>query len=228
MACRHCQRDVRIEGHGYCSACYSRLVRHGRLERVNIVNRGKICSFEGCEKAAFSRGLCQYHYDNQGHDLHHVWIQRKNRADHDPRWQIFDNFLEDVGERPSKKHQLRRIDKSKPFTKENVRWLDPIPYKQGTPEYTRDHQLQRQFGINLEEFNDILKEQGGVCAICKQPETRVDTRHNKLRDICVDHDHTTGKVRGLLCAECNTTLGRVKDSIEILQSAIAYLEKHQP
>lgn len=60
----------------------------------------------------------------------------------------------------------------------------------------------------------MLEAQGGCCAICKAP------KGNKL---CVDHDHRTGKVRGLLCSNCNAGLGMFKDSEDLLQSAKGYL-----
>ncbi len=64
--------------------------------------------------------------------------------------------------------------------------------------------------------------QGGVCAICGLPETRVVK--GKLNRLAVDHDHTTGRVRGLLCFRCNTCLGRFEDNVELLRAAEAYLE----
>lgn len=85
---------------------------------------------------------------------------------------------------------------------------------------SRDAYLQRTFGITIDEYEERLKKQNGVCAICKQPEIR---RRNKL--LSVDHDHDTGFVRGLLCGACNTGIGQLHDSPKLLREAIAYLEK---
>jgi hypothetical protein len=82
----------------------------------------------------------------------------------------------------------------------------------------RDYQLQRKYNISLDEYNKILESQNNVCFICKKPE-------QKQTNLAVDHCHTTGKVRGLLCTKCNTTIGLMDESIENLQSAINYLDK---
>ncbi|KPK13993.1 MAG: hypothetical protein AMJ56_00350 [Anaerolineae bacterium SG8_19] len=69
----------------------------------------------------------------------------------------------------------------------------------------------------------MLKAQNGVCAICNQPETHM--RNGKLKALAVDHDHKSGAIRGLLCSDCNTGIGKLKDDHKVLQSAIQYLEK---
>lgn len=79
-------------------------------------------------------------------------------------------------------------------------------------EKMRARQLLRKYGITLEQYDILLEEQGGVCALCGQPETAFEatTREGiqpKLKRLAVDHDHDTGEVRGLLCLLCNTRLG---------------------
>ncbi len=64
--------------------------------------------------------------------------------------------------------------------------------------------------------------QDGVCAICRRPETFITTGQGPCR-LSVDHDHKTGKVRGLLCRDCNVGLGNFGDSGERLRNAAAYL-----
>lgn len=82
----------------------------------------------------------------------------------------------------------------------------------------RDRILQRKFGITLAQYNEMLEKQGGKCKICKaDPKTL-------SKDLAVDHCHNTGKIRGLLCIACNTALGKLKDSPELLRVAISYLE----
>ena len=85
----------------------------------------------------------------------------------------------------------------------------------------RRYWLKSQYNLSLEDYNNKLKEQNHSCAICKCDET--DAFKGLL---FVDHDHKTGKVRGLLCHHCNTALGKFRDSQEILNSAINYLDKH--
>ena len=92
---------------------------------------------------------------------------------------------------------------------------------QENPDRTRNNDLKRNYGITLKEHQDMYNEQNGLCAICKK---EGDGRWKKL---CVDHDHKTGKVRKLLCRNCNMVLGQVEDNIHILQSMIQYLQQHE-
>ena len=81
--------------------------------------------------------------------------------------------------------------------------------------------LKRNFGISIEQYNDMLKNQDNKCAICL-----IDQK-DYIRKFGVDHNHTTKKVRGLLCTQCNSILGYSRDSIETLQRAIEYLKRTQ-
>lgn len=81
--------------------------------------------------------------------------------------------------------------------------------------------LQRRYGVTLEWYENKLEEQGGLCSICKY--SSEDTEGRRL---AVDHCHETGEARGLLCSTCNTGLGLLKDSEEVLLAAIAYLQRN--
>jgi len=89
---------------------------------------------------------------------------------------------------------------------------------QANPDRTKNNDLKRMYGITLEEHTKMFEKQNGVCAICKKP------GDGKWKKLCVDHCHTTGKVRGLLCKRCNIALGEVRDNTHILQSMIEYLQ----
>jgi hypothetical protein len=91
-------------------------------------------------------------------------------------------------------------------------------YKDKEALYNRRCKIKKKYGITLEEYDALETQQGGVCAICKQLPS--DPRGYRLH---VDHCHITGDIRGLLCSNCNAGLGRFKDSVERLQSAIEYL-----
>lgn len=88
------------------------------------------------------------------------------------------------------------------------------------PDAWRDYTLKRTFGISLAEYRTMLVAQNGVCAICLEP-------CKSGRDLAVDHDHVTGKVRALLCIRCNNGLGNFRDNLELLTSATRYLADHQ-
>ena len=81
----------------------------------------------------------------------------------------------------------------------------------------RKAHLKHTFGITHEDYESLLKGQKGVCAICKQPSSK--------KQLAVDHNHSTGEVRGLLCQSCNTALGLFKDNPSVLETAINYLNK---
>jgi hypothetical protein len=78
--------------------------------------------------------------------------------------------------------------------------------------------LRRKYGLEVEGYEDLKAWSNGGCAICGAP------NGTPSRRLCVDHDHATGEVRGLLCQTCNLGLGAFKDSIALLKVAIAYLE----
>lgn len=84
--------------------------------------------------------------------------------------------------------------------------------------------MKLSYWIEPEEYERLLKEQDHCCAVCGKHENDVDQRGHKYRRLVVDHCHTTGKVRGLLCHNCNILLGHAADNPDILQKALSYLE----
>lgn len=90
------------------------------------------------------------------------------------------------------------------------------------PDAHKARVLWSEFGITFEQYNEMLERQEELCAICQEPETA--TLRGTVRRLCVDHDHETGHVRGLLCTRCNTGIGLLGSNIE---AAIGYLEAAQ-
>ena len=82
----------------------------------------------------------------------------------------------------------------------------------------RKSHLRRKFGISLEDYEQLLQDQGGRCAICERPPREDIALH-------VDHEHGTGRIRGLLCFRCNNALGDLGDSRERLDAAAEYLDR---
>jgi hypothetical protein len=95
-------------------------------------------------------------------------------------------------------------------------------YREKNRETLVARERQRKFGITHAEYAELHHKQGGVCAICKKPETA--TRHGKVKSLAVDHCHATGRIRGLLCADCNTGIGKLKEDKSIFLAAIQYLQ----
>ena len=81
----------------------------------------------------------------------------------------------------------------------------------------------RKLGVSRDEYLAVLHGQMGACAVCGKHEAAVA---GKARGLHLDHDHTTGKRRGILCSRCNQILGRVQEDVTLLQSMIAYINKH--
>ena len=101
-------------------------------------------------------------------------------------------------------------------------------YRKKYPERYKGYDLKKHYGITLDQYTTLLKEQNGVCAICKQPEFARDHRTGKLRSLAVDHNHTTGRIRGLLCTNCNKAVGHLKDDSELARKCEEYLLKYRP
>ena len=83
---------------------------------------------------------------------------------------------------------------------------------------TREQRLHTRYGITIKEYERILATQGGVCAICRT--SRRDVRN---REMPVDHNHTTNKVRGILCDKCNRIIGLFNDDPDVIEAAVKYL-----
>jgi len=85
----------------------------------------------------------------------------------------------------------------------------------------RPYQLRVKYGVSVDEYNLMLEKQGFTCAICG---TDDGASAKGSKTFAVDHCHTTGAVRGLLCNNCNRALGLLKDDLSVLESAIKYLK----
>ncbi len=88
------------------------------------------------------------------------------------------------------------------------------------PRSSKHSEIKYKYGISLEEYNLKLISQGNCCAICG-----TDKPGGGHENLYVDHDHNTGKVRGLLCRSCNLMLGYAFDKIDTLESGIAYIKR---
>jgi hypothetical protein len=201
---------------GLCRKHYMRVQRHGDVGESRPDDWGK----------------------RQKHPAYKSWcnLRRYHRLDMQESWQEdFWAFVKDVPDRPPNS-QAQKPDPTKPWCKDNFYWKEKRgsseDYKQymrewrrkarsANPEYYFDQDLRRNYDVTLEWYRQQLFKQNNVCAICKQSETSVI--RGKVIAMPVDHDHTTGKVRGLLCTKCNRGLGLFRDNIGFLKSAISYL-----
>lgn len=137
-------------------------------------------------------------------EYQHLWYM-KNR----------DRLLE-----KAKNNRLKNKDRCIAATK---RWSEMNPDKRRLI-YLKSR-LKIKYNITADVYFSLLENQSGVCAICFSPETKIINNNKNIAILAVDHDHKTGKIRGLLCKSCNIAIGSMKDSIDRLLSAATYLRE---
>jgi len=156
---------------------------------------------------------------NKNKDLSCFWKQKRakdglrsdckdcNRIEHQ-KW-VENN--RDKTRESSRKFAKENRDKAK---KKLEKW------RKKNPEKVKDYRLKKRYGITIDQYNDTLEKQNHCCYICKKHKSEFD------KPFGVDHCHTTGKVRGLLCGKCNRAIGLLEDNKDIINSAKEYLEKN--
>lgn len=115
-----------------------------------------------------------------------------------------------------------RCERAAKFKLENA---DRVRAYYHTPEQVLKRRIKNleKFGLTPEDYDRMLAEQGGVCAICRGPESG-KAYGGGVKRLAVDHCHATGLVRGLLCGNCNKGLGNLGDSPERMREAARYVE----
>ena len=117
-----------------------------------------------------------------------------------------------------KNREKRKVYRRQPRIK-NQRNTYLRAYYRANKEKIRDRKKTKKHGLTLEEFNTILKAQDGKCAVCR-------TTDWGLVGPCVDHNHKTGEIRGILCSGCNTAEGLLKGDPIRAKALAVYMEKH--
>ena len=98
------------------------------------------------------------------------------------------------------------------------RWRSENPER--SQEIEEKATLKKRYGVTPEDYDRMLEERGGCCEICGR------SGANCKRSLCIDHDHLTGNLRGLLCAKCNLGIGYFSDNTTLLENAKVYLTKY--
>ena len=147
----------------------------------------KRASVQGYEERARSRGIDVTTYLN----LKKSYIGRRILAGKDPHSKLCPHCM-----------KAKRLDEF--YRRGNGQLVENCKNCRATAiaAVTRVNRFRDLYGITIAEYDEMFKAQGGVCAICGKPE--------KSRRISVDHDHATGRARGLLCTNCNVTLGKLE------------------
>lgn len=105
-----------------------------------------------------------------------------------------------------------------------MKWKQKNYWNSRTPKKRLEQHLKYKYGIDPETFLAAWEEQEGKCSICESDLPDLLTYDNRRRGYAIDHNHDTGKFRGVLCLMCNTLLGMANDNVDILKKAIQYLE----
>jgi hypothetical protein len=103
----------------------------------------------------------------------------------------------------------------------NQHYLDN---KESRKEQARKSKLKTQYGLTVEDYDRMNQAQRGLCMLCQRPPEATDPKRKRL---CVDHNHSTNKVRDLLCGPCNSALGLLEENTAVLARAIEYLNRHK-
>lgn len=174
------------------------------------------CRIDGCNNKAFGHGLCSKHYNRQRrHGSTAKPLKRRGRLIQEGKSYCPKcDSVKEIGEFLKDTHTKYGIsiycaachqEKAKARYRTN-------------PDYYKDADLRKKFGMSLEQYRELERKQDYRCALCrKEPGSK---------KLAVDHDHKTGENRGLLCDRCNLGLGWFADSIELLEAAIQYLKTH--
>lgn len=193
-----------------------------------------VCQFDGCTRPHKARGLCQTHYSQWMRGSEFTAIRSRQRAKLPECTE--EGCAEPVKAKGLCKMHYQRFlrhghtmyrDRKKPARICMIESCDNHLYAK---DLCHAHYIkQRKWsaaGVDAARYQEMLHEQNGVCAICKQPETAPDKASGKTKDLAIDHCHKSGKIRALLCSNCNRGLGLFNDDIELLAKARAYVLSH--
>ena len=195
-----------------------------------------ICTVDGCDRPHKARGWCNSHYGRfkRGTEVD-VALEKRDR--NKPSCCIEEGCDSPVKAKGlCKKHYqallrygfVKRPDRKKPTRVCCITGCEGIVYCQDRCHaHYMKLRVYRQHNLTEQDYSQLLAQQNGVCKICQSPETATNGRSTKVKDLAIDHDHKTGKVRGLLCSKCNRALGLFADNITRMKSAIKYLTPYE-
>lgn len=183
-----------------------------------------------CIKSCYACGLekpftADYFYARRGKlrtpckDCHNQAVSSSRAADPD---KVRDRLKKYRASAQGKKRMREYAREYRVRNKDRLNLMN-LQWRRSNPDRVRESYLRTRYGISKADYDSLLALQGGVCAICKLPEEMIDPQTVKTKRLAVDHDHVSGKVRGLLCRKCNALIGLAHDSRDLLSSAIAYL-----
>ena len=212
-----CEKTT-VKARGFCGRHHEEKLASGELPRIKDMR----CVIEGCGKRIKVAGLCVTHsaemeqsglrYCAQCHELKARESFSLNHRTPDGLQSRCKACISIYG------RQYRQANPDL-ILQRNRKYRESDPVKVAA--YMRRKNLERDYGLTVEQFDLLLESQGGVCAICGQ----IATVDKGGRGWHVDHRHSDGKIRGVLCRECNWAIGHLHENIQRCLSAAHYLEK---
>ena len=121
-----------------------------------------------------------------------------------------ENYCKECSKKRFKEYHTTNIDKRKEYQKE---------YRKNNKDKIKNTNILWRYSISSQEADEMFMQQGCKCAICSKVIIKTKDRH-------IDHCHSSGQVRGILCAKCNTAIGLLNEDTNIMISAISYVAKH--
>lgn len=118
--------------------------------------------------------------------------------------------------RDNKQYRETHLEKMKKYDKQYRE-----KYREKYWDKNKNRHLKRQHNITIEDYNKLFDQQKGRCGICRKHQSTLS------RALCVDHDHKTNRIRGLLCDKCNRAIGIFHDNIGELMASVKYLKKYK-
>lgn len=195
-----------------------------------------VCTIEGCGRPHKSRGWCQTHYARWMRGVEPIG-PIKTRERNKPDECIEEDCHEPVKSKGLCKMHYQRLlrhghtkylNRKKPAKECMIDGCDNHLYAKGlcNAHYVKQRKWQDQ-GVDAHRYQEMLRKQNCVCAICGQPERAPDKASGKTKDLAIDHCHKTGAIRALLCSNCNRALGLFNDDPELLAKARSYVLHHE-
>jgi hypothetical protein len=178
-----------------------------------------------CSKCKNEKELSNFSKDSGNKDSLYSWCKacvKLHQKENKDRIRI-----QQKSWRKKNKIHVAKYTKRYDLINKKKRTLQKRLHRQKFSDIYKDKKLRKLFGITYLDYYYLLESQNGVCAICGKEETLRHFKYGTLLDLAVDHDHKTGKVRGLLCSDCNKGIGIFQDNPERLQTAINYLNRNK-
>ena len=147
------------------------------------------------------------------------WRQKNKEKLNEKARELYNEKKEKVNERRRELYELKKEKKHEYYVKNKDKILE---LRGKERERTKNTHLVRRYGITLQQYNEMLHKQDSKCYICK-----IGIDETAKKTLVIDHCHSSGNVRKLLCNSCNTALGLIKESKDTLNNMINYLNEHK-